>query len=377
MKRKSAIIVAILIMSIGFAAISTTLIINGSAKVSENTNDFSVIFTSASLDGQDVYTNVISQDKKAITFETSDLKKLNQTSVLNYEVTNNSANYDAEVSVNCKVKENTTAKYTSIKNEIENNATIVKAKESINGTLTVTLNKTATEEVREEYVCTLAFNAVERDEFSKEENNYDLIKANTNYSKYAEVGDTISIENEKFYVVSNNNHFISALAYYNLNVGNNSVSGTIGRQNANAKGWNAGNISPYPGSVKFSNNSNWEIVDKNTINIRKLDSQIKDALYDEVNGYENYIKTLGVNASIRLIKKSELENLGCASGANGCLNSQYKWIYTSSYWLSTMDSTDSSKVYVVYSGSSMITREYNYVSMDFGVRPVIEFVENV
>ncbi len=163
MKRKSAIIVAILIMFIGFAAISTTLIINGSTTVSENANDFSVIFTSASLDGQDVYTNVISQDKKTITFETSELKTLNQTSVLNYEVTNNSANYDAEVTVNCKVKENTTAKYTSIKNELEGNATVVKAKESVNGILTVTLNKTATEEVREEYVCTLTFNAVERD----------------------------------------------------------------------------------------------------------------------------------------------------------------------------------------------------------------------
>ena len=168
MKRKSAIIVAILIMCIGFAAISTTLIINGNAKVSENTDDFSVIFTAASLDGQDVYNNVIDGTKKTITFETSDLKKLNQTSVLNYEVTNNSANYDAEVSVNCKVKENTTAKYTSIKNELENNATVVKAKETLNGTLTITLNKTATEEVREEYVCVLTFNAVERDELGRE-----------------------------------------------------------------------------------------------------------------------------------------------------------------------------------------------------------------
>ena len=167
MKRKSAIIVAILIMCIGFAAISTTLIINGAAKVGENTNDFSVMFTSASLDGQDVYANVISEDKKTITFETNDLKTLNQTSVLNYEVTNNSANYDAEVSVNCKTKENTTAKYTSITNELENNTTVVKAKESVNGTLAVTLNKTATEEVREEYVCTLAFNAVERDELGQ------------------------------------------------------------------------------------------------------------------------------------------------------------------------------------------------------------------
>ena len=163
MRRKSAIIVAILIMCIGFAAISTTLIISGNAKVSENTDDFSVIFTSASLDGQDVYANVISEDKKTITFETKELKTLNQTSVLNYEVTNNSSNYDAEVNVNCKVKENTTAKYTSIKNELENNVTKVLAKETLNGTLTVTLNKTATEEVREEYVCELTFNAVERD----------------------------------------------------------------------------------------------------------------------------------------------------------------------------------------------------------------------
>ena len=167
MKRKSILIIAILIMSIGFAAISTTLIINGSAKVSENTNDFSVIFTSASLDGQDVYANVVSQDKKTITFETSDLKFLNQTSVLNYEVTNNSSIYDAEVQVNCKVKDNGTAKYTSIKNELENNVTIVKAKENINGTLTITLNKTATEEVREEYVCVLTFNAVERNELGQ------------------------------------------------------------------------------------------------------------------------------------------------------------------------------------------------------------------
>ena len=163
MKKKGSIVVAILLLAVGFAAISTTLIINGSTKVSENADDFSVIFTAATLDGTDVYANVISQDKKTITFETNDLKTLNQTSVLSYEVTNNSANYDAEVQVNCKVKDDATAKYTSIKNELENNATKVLAKETLNGTLTVTLNKTATEEVKEQYVCELTFNVVERD----------------------------------------------------------------------------------------------------------------------------------------------------------------------------------------------------------------------
>ena len=178
MKKKASIVIAVLLLAVGFAAVSTTLIINGSVNIGENTDDFSVIFTKATLDGTDVYANVIDDTKKIITFETSDLKKLNQTSVLNYEVTNNSANYDAEVTVNCKVKENTTAKYTSIKNELEGNATVIKAKETLNGTLTVTLNKTATEEVREEYICELTFNAVERDTIAASEPTlYDLIKS--------------------------------------------------------------------------------------------------------------------------------------------------------------------------------------------------------
>ena len=162
MKKKSMLIVAIILMSIGFAAVSTTLIINGNAKVSENQDDFSVIFTAATLDGKDVYSTVVDDTKKIINFTTSDLKTLNQTSILNYEVTNNSSNYDAEVKVTCVPKEGTTAKYTSIKNELENNATKVLAKESINGTLTITLNKTAIEEVSEKYTCKLEFNAVER-----------------------------------------------------------------------------------------------------------------------------------------------------------------------------------------------------------------------
>ena len=131
MKKKSMLIIAILLMSIGFAAISTTLIINGNAKVSENNEDFSVIFTAASIDGKDVYTTAVDETKKTITFTTGELKTLNQTSILTYEVTNNSANYDAEVKVTCVPKEGTTAKYTSIKNKLENDATIVKAKEAL------------------------------------------------------------------------------------------------------------------------------------------------------------------------------------------------------------------------------------------------------
>ena len=163
MKKKSMLIVAILLMSIGFAAISTTLVRKGNANVSEKNEDFSVIFTAASIDGNDVYSTAVDETKKTITFTTSELKTLNQTSVLTYEVTNNSSNYDANVSVTCVPKDGTTAKYTSIKNKLDNDAIVVKAKESVNGTLTITLDKTSTEEVSEEYTCKLEFNAVERD----------------------------------------------------------------------------------------------------------------------------------------------------------------------------------------------------------------------
>ena len=201
MKKKSMLIVAILLMSIGFAAISTTLIINGNAKVSENQDDFSVIFTAATLDGKDVYSSVVDETKKIINFTTSDLKTLNQTSVLSYEVTNNSSNYDAEVKVTCVPKTGTTAKYTSIKNELENNATVVKAKESVNGTLTITLDKTSTEEVSEEYVCKLEFNAVERETIGVEltqfqKDSWSTIATNVksgNTSKY-NVGDTKEVD---------------------------------------------------------------------------------------------------------------------------------------------------------------------------------------
>ena len=201
MKKKSAIIIAIILMSIGFASISTTLILNGNAKVSENNEDFSVIFTAASIDGNDVYSTAVDETKKIITFETSELKTLNQKSILTYEVTNNSSNYDANVTVTCVPKTGTTAKYTSIKNKLENDATVVKAKESLNGTLTVTLNNTATEEVSEEYTCKLEFNAVERDTLAKEipafqKDSWSTIAANVksgNTSKY-NVGDTKEVD---------------------------------------------------------------------------------------------------------------------------------------------------------------------------------------
>ena len=159
MKKRVGLLVIIMLMCIGFAAISTTLIINGNTKLSENTQDFDIYFSKARLDSEDVYKSVISKDKKTITFKTNNLSKLGDKSVLEYEVTNNSANYDAEVKVTCSPENN---KYTSLTNVLSTENNIVPARNKANGTLTITLKKTALEEVEETYTCTLEFNAVER-----------------------------------------------------------------------------------------------------------------------------------------------------------------------------------------------------------------------
>ena len=159
MKKRVGLVIVIMLMCICFAAISTTLIINGNTKVSENTQDFDIYFSKAGLDSEDVYKSVISQDKKTITFKTNNLSKLGDKSVLEYEVTNNSNNYDAEVKVTCLPEDN---KYTSLTNVLSTENNIVPARNKANGTLTITLKKMALEEVEETYTCTLEFNAVER-----------------------------------------------------------------------------------------------------------------------------------------------------------------------------------------------------------------------
>ena len=163
--KKSAIIFAIVFMMIGFAAVSTSLIINSNIKVSENETDFDVYFSKARLDTIDVYESVISQDKKTITFNTNNLSKVGDKSTLTYEVTNNSNNYDAEVRVTCTPENN---KYTSITNTLDVENEILPARNTAKGRVTITLNKTSLEEVNEEYTCKLEFNAVERKEVGVE-----------------------------------------------------------------------------------------------------------------------------------------------------------------------------------------------------------------
>lgn len=102
-KNKKILLTLILFLVIGFAAVTTTLVLNGAVNLAFNKDDFNVIFSKASVDGDSGLTE-ISEDGKTLTFKTTVLSEIGQESVLRYTVSNLSKNYDADVEFNTNIE---------------------------------------------------------------------------------------------------------------------------------------------------------------------------------------------------------------------------------------------------------------------------------
>ena len=161
MKNKKGLIFALIIlMSVGFAAVTTTLIINGKTTIAENEEDYQVYFSGAVVDKEDYTNEIISKDKKTITFETKELMKENDTSELKYDVTNGSTQYDANVSIKVSKENDDLIEVTNTYDDSKN----LSARETRTGVLTVRLKKGATEAKDVKIKVELIFNAEEREE---------------------------------------------------------------------------------------------------------------------------------------------------------------------------------------------------------------------
>ena len=157
-KNKKWLLAAILLLGIGFAAVSTTLYISGNVGITANEADFDVKFTKATLDGTDISSSAISADGKTITYGTNDLSMVGDKSTLDFEVTNNSELYDAEVSIECSATGTKADYYTITKNV----ASTIVAKTKEAGKVDVELIKATIEDITEEFTCTLTATATER-----------------------------------------------------------------------------------------------------------------------------------------------------------------------------------------------------------------------
>lgn len=213
-RRRLWIILALLLMSIGFAAVSTTLYINGVLTIRTNNQDFddNVIFTKATSD--DESSALISSDGKTITFETRELSALGDEVTLSFRVKNNSRQYDAEGTINCDYANNDNLfnEYVSI--SISVNEFTLAAQESMDGILTVRLVKSFVgDEDKIGFECVINANALERtslenkviEPINVDAFNYimDLKEAGDTSLLYDETGD-----NNLRYVGSNPNNYV-------------------------------------------------------------------------------------------------------------------------------------------------------------------------
>ncbi len=369
------IIVLVLLLAVGFAAVATNLIINGQATIGVNQEDFNVYFSKAVA--EEGGTAAISGDKKTITYSTKTLRAINDEAVLEYTVTNDSANYDANVEVTWSAVDiisgvDYSTYYTVTRTGFTlGTATVVPGKSSVDGTIVIALVKPVLEDVEITFTMTFTANATERTEEAIASSTYEIVSGDLDT-----VGSVVKIADEEFYVIGQEDtDHVKLLSKYNLNVGNNIQPGTEGIQNSLAIGWNSDESTAvnnhYPATVIFSNANYW--YDGSKLK-PAYGTSYPTYVYDDnsnvkqyVDDYVDYLETQGVNVTGRLIKQEELVGLGCDESSSSC-SSAPTWVYQTSFWSGSAFSKGI--VWCVRSFGVFINDLYDDDTI-YGVRPVI------
>ena len=168
MKKRNIMILMILLI-IGFASVTSTLVIRGNLNIGYNENfSSSIVYTRAELPNGEVEIN---KNEKNIDFITEKLENVNQTTILEFDVTNKSRNYDANVTINCGLKEDfkSFSEYLDITMSLESPFELVSS-ETKTGYLTIKLKKAYNEEMetRIEMSCELVAEPLERETLGEE-----------------------------------------------------------------------------------------------------------------------------------------------------------------------------------------------------------------
>ena len=186
------------------------------------------------------------------------------------------------------------------------------------------------------------------------------------------IGSEVCINDECFYVISNDGVSVAMLSKYNLYVGG-SYNGTwtaygteaTGRQDSTMLGWSSSGL-PYNGISAFSSSAYWS---GSISNYPSYVYNSNSTLYSYIENYKTYLEEQGVTIeNARLITYEELEILGC-SGDDWTCEGAPSWVYATSYW--TGAAYNDSLTWSVY-GDLNFGCDYYYATKEAGVRPVIE-----
>ena len=137
MKKGSVIGIVILsmLLVIGFANTTANIIVNNSTSIIFNENFFNIYITNITGDG----TYTLSEDRKEINYTAKRLTNVGDTSILEYEVVNDSAQYDANVLLETTLGNNSN-KYRVIYETIDDsNPYVLSSKRKVKAKITVEL----------------------------------------------------------------------------------------------------------------------------------------------------------------------------------------------------------------------------------------------
>ncbi len=365
-----ALIVAVLGLTIAFAALSQTLTINGRASM--NKSGWDIHFdnlSNASITGEAKEISTPQITDGGITLDNINVSLSKPKDKVEYTVDIvNDGTITAEIT-NIEMTKLTEeqskylefyANYSDGRDVSESDILKPKQKETVK--IVIGFKEDITEEDLPKEVATidfsLAINYVQSDENG---NGGTDIPTTTTEPVYqtSEVGDEIALGNEHFYVISDNENTVTALARHNITLDNVPVQSDSAKTTtfSSSNYWvKSGNLLSeygdiYPSFV-YDNNSK---------------------LYSYVQNYETYLRSLGYKSVLAsLLSYEQAVSLGCDANSKSCSNAP-SFVITSKYWLGSAGiNTD------VYNIKTNGNFEYNlYLTLlTYGIRPVITIDKN-
>ena len=195
MKGRTVLFLMILMMTIGYAAKSVTVYINGLTAINQNLEDFNVYYSDAIVNGiQDM--SVLSSD--IIIEFTTTFNEIGEKYILDYEVTNGSKNYDANVSILCTEGNSNL----SVTNEFDD-STILLSQKSRKGKLTIEkITENSSDDNSITMTCIIDSKPVERNILGTDVKNYVL------EGYYVDDNETI-IPNADLVIYSETPHYVT------------------------------------------------------------------------------------------------------------------------------------------------------------------------
>lgn len=429
-KKKKIVVIGtlILLLAVGFAAISTNLIINNTTTIGKNVGDFDIDFTKAIIDGVNT-PSLISDDNKKITFTTKTLKATGDTSVLDYEITNNSKIYDAKIIVSC---DNIEEEYYKVEYKTPERINSL-ATES--GSVTITQMNMSVENKEYSVECKIIINALERESLGSTTysvsgilrdnagnpitNKTVMVFSNVNYTKttsdgYFFVGGLEKNTTHEIYISDKTIEELQAIA-------NDEDRKDASTKIAEASIDENGNVT-YNNETGYSVNNpltvskNWKIADENkngTVDINETimlsvdgsnetfhiyreegdfywalrDTSIQNSAFGENTGYNGSTVEGLVNAykeklnnaggevlEATLISNDELKNVfKCDNENSKCRSAKVQSYFKSTvgYWTQSSDSS-SAGIVVVADNKTIVESD---LTKELEVRPVIKIAK--